>query len=99
MNNHELQRHLSFITKLKMQNFKPHALEGVTAIWNNNTSNLTFYFRETPEEDELETIADICTEIIAHMPQGILNDTYEVLTEDQRLPYDFLAYKKNDTSP
>lgn len=54
---------------------------------------LIYHFNEKPTEKELEDISDMCTEIIAQMPRGMLEDKYLILKDPEQLPKKFLAYK------
>lgn len=98
MEDEEIQKHLTYITGRKIKAFHSNRIIGVTAIWKDDTACLSFYFNEEPTENELEDIADICTEIIAQMPKGMLEDKYLILKSFDQLPKEFLAYKKSGNS-
>jgi len=94
MNNAEIQEHLLFITKRKVQTLHSENIRGVTAVWKNDTAYITFYFAKPPTEIEQEDASVICTEIVAHMPRGMLEDQYFTLEVSKPLPSDFLAYNR-----
>lgn len=94
MKNENLQKHLSYLTKTKVASLRSNKIIGVKAIWKDDTAYLSFYFDEEPTENEREDIADICTEIIAQMPGGMLEDKCIILKGHHQLPEHFLAYKK-----
>lgn len=95
MKDDELQKHLTYITNKKLTNLHSTKIKGVTAIWEHDTAYLSFYFDEEPTESEREDIADICTEIIAQMPKGMLEDKYLMVNNSYQLPKKFLAYEKD----
>lgn len=96
MQDKELQEHLTYVTKKKVASVDSNKIIGVTALWQDDTAYLTFYFNKKPTEKELEDIADICTEIIAQFPWGMLEDKYLILENPYLLPKNFLAYKGNE---
>src|SRR5262245_61287297 len=94
MKDAEIQNHLLFITKIKVERFfHCSKLRGVTAMWKDETAHISFYFSEKPTEQELEDASDVCTEIIASIPKGMMEENYIVLKYPQHLPEAFLAYK------
>jgi hypothetical protein len=98
MEDEEIQKHLTFVTGKKVKALHSNKIIGVTAIWKDDTACLSFYFNEEPTENELDDLADICTEIIAQMPKGMLEDKYLTLKSSDQLPKEFLAYKKSENS-
>ncbi len=96
MNNSELQKHLTYIAKVETQALRSKNIKGVTAFWKDDIAYVSVYFDENPSEDELENVSDMCTEIIAHMPKGKLEEKYFVLTQNDPLPEEFLAYKRDE---
>jgi hypothetical protein len=95
MNNQQIQQHLLYTTKIKVQSLNSKKIKGVTAIWEDDTAYISIYFDEKPTEEELEDSSDICTEIIAAIPGGMLEDNYRVLRSSEPLPKDFLAYQRD----
>lgn len=93
MKDEELQKHLTYITNKKLTNLQSNKIRAVTAIWDHDTAFLSFYFNEEPTENERDDIADICTEIIAQMPRGMLEDRYLIVNHSYQLPKKFLASK------
>ena len=96
MKDKDLQNQLTYITRIKVTALQLNKIRGVKAIWKDETAYLFFYFSEQPTENELEDIGDMCTEIIAQMPKGMLEDKYFILETSYPLSEKFLAYKRKE---
>lgn len=97
MKRENLGKHLLYVTGEELKRFKPKKIIGATAIWKNETAFITIFFDLEPNEDDLEEASCICTEIIAHIPIGMLDDQYIFLKNPEELPKEFLAYKRDDS--
>ena len=98
MKDSKIQDHLLYITHLKVKNlYSSPKLRGVTAIWRDDTANISFYFNDTPTEEEWENASEVCTEIVAHLPKGMLEENSYVLKYPKPLPNpEFIAYKREE---
>lgn len=97
MKESEIQDHLIYITNLKVQTLHSQKLRCVTAIWKNNTANISFYFNTPPSEEEWEDVSVVCSEIVAHMPKGMLEENCIILKYPKPLPNGkFIAYKREN---
>jgi len=89
----DLQKHLLYLTKKEMMNVSFHKLRGIRAVWNDPTARLTFYFDGEVTEDETEKASDLCTYIISHFPNGLLEEHYERWDLPKPLPTEnFVSY-------
>ncbi len=94
----DMQAHLLFLTDDTVrQNQSSTKIRGVMAEWKREsmTAHLSFYFDGEPTEDELEDASIDCTEIIAHIPDGFLEEDYIRLDYPKPLPESpFWAYRR-----
>lgn len=88
------QEQLLYITNLRVQEMGLPCIRCVTAYWKDNTACLTFYFDRTPLEEDIENASDICGEIIASFPDGLLEENYTKWGDPNPLPEKFLAYAR-----
>ncbi len=93
-----IQEKLSYITELELKRFDSSKIRGVVAYWKGNTACISFYFQGEITENDIETASDICTYIIAHFPDGLLEENYIRLDYPQPLPSQFLAYKREENT-
>ncbi len=94
-----MQEHLIFLTNLivRRNHDVTSNIRGVTAQWKNKicTAHISFYFDGEPEEEVLEDASTTCGEIIAHIPEGFLEEDYFRLDASNPLPESkFWAYKR-----
>lgn len=71
-----LQAHLLYLTKEEMKNVNFQKLRGICAVWHNPTASMTFYFDGEISQDEIEKASDLCTYVISHFPDGLLEEHY-----------------------
>jgi hypothetical protein len=88
-----MQQHLLYLTKEELKNNKLSKLRGVTAVWKDPTACISFYFDGEVSEEEVQEASDICTYIMAHIPQGRLEENYYRWDYPKPLPNKFLAYQ------
>lgn len=94
MNNQEMQHRLNYVTKIMIENFNSNKIKGATAIWKDNTAHISIYFDKKPSEKEIEDVSVICSEIIAQMPTGMLEENFIFLDQPNKLPK-YLAYRRD----
>ncbi len=71
-------------------------LRAIAAEWKENTACISFFFYNTPTEDELDEASDVCTAVIATYPDGYLKENYITLGRDSSLPTDMEWAYKNE---
>ncbi len=94
----DMQEHLLYITKLKVQDIHSPKIRGVVATWNEkeNTACLSFYFDGKATGEELEDASVACSEIIAHCSNGLLEEHYIRWDYPKPIPQENLAYKREE---
>ncbi len=80
-----IQEKLSYITELELRRLSSDKIRGVTAYWKGNTACISFYFQGEITEKDIETASDTCTYIIAHFPDGLLEEHYIRLSKTSSL--------------
>jgi hypothetical protein len=90
----DIQNYLLFITQKEVKRLNSDKIRAVTAYWKGNTACLSFYFNGEITESDMESASDICTYIISHFPDGLLEENYIRLDYPQLIPKHFLAYHK-----
>jgi hypothetical protein len=94
----EMQKHLLYLTKIAVSEIPSAKIRGVAAEWKEgiNTASISFFFDGEVSEDELEDASVACTEIIAHIPNGLLEENFIRCDYPNPLPKNnFWAYKPN----
>lgn len=91
-----IQEHLLYITNMESKRLKSNKLRGVTAYWKDKTAYLSFYFQGELTDDDIEQASDVCTYIIAHFPDGLLEEKFIRWDHPKPLPTQFLAYKREE---
>jgi hypothetical protein len=94
----DMQQHLLYLTKEELKNNKLSKLRGVAAVWKDPVACISFYFDGEVSEEDIQEASDICTYIIAHFPQGELEENYLRWDYPKSLPENFLAYKKDGST-
>lgn len=89
-----IQEHLLYITDLELKRLHSNKIRGVTAYWEEKTACISFYFQGEVMEEDIETASDVCTYIIAHFPDGLLEEKYIRWDYPQPLTEKFLAYRR-----
>jgi hypothetical protein len=92
----KIQEQLLYITELEVKRLNSSKIRCVTAYWEDNTACITFYFQGEVKEEDIETASDVCTYIIAHFPDGLLEESYIRWDYPKPLPEQFLAYKREE---
>lgn len=75
-------------------------IRGITAKWKNeeNTAVISFFLDGEPTEDELEDASVSCTEIIAHFPDGFLEENFIRKDYPEILPESpFWVYRRDES--
>ncbi len=92
------QEHLLYLTnRIFQRDLEPsNKLRGIRALWRekDHTACLSFYFNGPIREDDLEEIYDLAGGVIAHFPNGLLEEQYIRWDYPRPLPEQFLAYKR-----
>jgi hypothetical protein len=92
-----IQEQLLYVTELEVKRLNSAKIRGVTAYWKDTTACISFYFQGEILEDDKETASDICTYIISHFPDGLLEENYIQCNYPKSLPESpFWAYKRNE---
>jgi hypothetical protein len=91
-----IQENLLYITELELKRLNSNKIRGVTAYWNDNTACLSFYFDGAISDEDIENASEVCTYIIAHFSNGLLEENYIRLDYPKPLPEEFLAYKRDE---
>ena len=94
-----MQKQLTDMADFIVRNYSESTkLRGMTALWkeDNHTVCLTFYFDGQISDEDLEDAYDIGAGIIAHFPDGFLEEKYIRWDYPKPLPEKFLAYKKEE---
>lgn len=89
MNN---QDNLAFLTREELKGVILPNLRGITAYWKNNTAIITFYFNGKINESEQEEASELCTYIISHFPDALLEEKFIRLDYPALLPSNFLVF-------
>lgn len=89
-----IQEHLLYITNIESKRLKSNKLRGVTAYWKDKTACISFYFQGELTDDDIEQASDVCTYIIAHFPDGLLEEKFIRWDYPTPLPDNFLAYER-----
>lgn len=71
-----IQEQLLHVTELEVKRLNSAKIRGVLAQWKDRTACISFYFDGEIEEGDKEAASDICTYIIAHFPDGMLEENY-----------------------
>ncbi len=94
-----MQDHVKYITKLRVQELKSSKLRGVSAQWKSleNTLCLSFYIDGEASGEDLEDFSTTCGEIIASYSSGLLEENYIRWDFPKPLPEtEFMAYKRQE---
>lgn len=93
-----IQEHLLYITRVKVEDIHSPKIRGVTAFWRDkdNTACISFYFDGEISEKEQEDASDACTEIIAHIPESFMEENYFRWDYPKPLPKEYLAFKREE---
>ncbi|MFI0436141.1 MAG: hypothetical protein ACH350_10560 [Parachlamydiaceae bacterium] len=91
-----VQEYLLYITALESNRLNSNKIRCVTAYWKDKTAYISFYFQGELIDDEVEAASDVCTYIIAHFPDGLLEEKYIRWDYPKPLPTQFLAYKRDE---
>ena len=97
----DLQEHLLYITKLRLQESCIPKIRGVSAFWKQeeNTACISFYFNGEITEDGFDLASDLCGEIISHFPDGLLEEHYIRWDTPKPLPKEnFIPYNPQNES-
>lgn len=94
----DIQKKLIFLTQEEIKDMISPKFRGVTAHWRNKTAQISFYFDSEITEEERDAASDVCTYIIAHFPDGLLEENYIRLDHPNPLPKQNLAYERNETA-
>lgn len=90
----DIQNYLLFVTQKEVKRLNSHKIRAVTAYWKEKTVCLSFYFNGEIDQSDRESASDICTYIISHFPESLLEENYIRLDYPQTIPNNFLAYYK-----
>jgi hypothetical protein len=90
----DIQNYLLLATQEEVKRLNSAKIRAVTACWKGNIACLSFYFNGEITEEDLESASDICTYIISHFPNGLLEENYIRLDYPKPIPKNFLAYDK-----
>lgn len=91
-----IQKRLEYLTKEEVKGSISNKVRGIAAFWKEkeNTACLSFYFDGEISNNDKEEASDICTYIIAHFPDGLLEENYIRWDYPKPLPNKFLVYKR-----
>ncbi len=94
----DMQEHLLYLTDLIVRrNSISPKIRGVMAVWKEDiiAAHLSFYFDGELDEDEIGEVSDTCGDIIAQIPDGLLEEDYIRLDYPKPLPESpFWAYRR-----
>jgi hypothetical protein len=89
------QEKLLFLTKEELKSSITNKIRGVITVWEDPTAHIYFYFDGEITEQDREDASDVCTYIIAHFPNGLLEENYIRMDYPEPLPESpYWAYKK-----
>ncbi len=95
-----IQNHLLYITKLiVVRDLKQPNLRAMSVKWReeDHTACISFYFDGQIKDEYNEEASDICGGIIAHFPDGLLEENYIRWDIPKPLPESsFWAYKREE---
>lgn len=94
----DMQHHLTAITNWIISDLKSDKIRAVDAVWeqDKNTASLSFYIDGEITEEENEDFSVASAEIIAHCLNGLLKEHFIRWDYPNPLPYQFLAYKRDE---
>lgn len=92
-----IQEYLLYVTELEIGHTNNAKIRAVTACWERKTACLTFYFQGEITEHDIEMASEVCTYVIAHFPDGLLEEQYIRWDYPKSLPDSpFWAYKQEN---
>lgn len=94
-----IQEHLLYLTDLEIKRENYKKIRGVTSFWRevDHTACISFYFDGEITEEDIDVASNICVYIIAHFPDGLLEEHFYHLNFPIPLPESpFWAYKRED---
>lgn len=90
------QEYLLAMVKIEVKRLKSSKIRAVRAYWKGKTACIFFYFNGEITEEDLESASDTCTYIIAHFPDGLLEENFIRWDYPKPIPENFLAFKKEE---
>lgn len=89
MNN---QQNLAFLIREEIKGVNLPNLRGISAYWKSNIANIIFYFNGEINELEREEASELCTYVISHFPNALLEEKYVRLDSPIPLPSQYLVF-------
>lgn len=92
-----IQEQLLYVTELEVKRLNSAKIRGVIAQWKDGTACISFYFHGEILEDDKEVASDVCTYVIAHFPDGLLEENYIRWDSPKPLPEsNYWAYRRKE---
>lgn len=91
----DIQQRLAYLTREEIKDIISPKLRGVSAFWKEQTAHISFFFDGEIDDFDRESASDVCTYIISHFPDGLLEENYIRIDYPNPLPKQFLVYSRD----
>jgi hypothetical protein len=91
----DIQQQLVYLTREEVKDIISPKLRGVSAFWKGHTAHISFFFDGEITDFDRDAASDVCTYIISHFSDGLLEENYIRLDYPNPLPKQFLVYSRD----